>query len=87
MLKDDIYDRTELCGTIISDIRSADETQAYILYSGKGIGKSSVSKKVANLITDQKINKDVIRIKTTQNDNSHEGTFLENIFQYISFPY
>lgn len=83
MLKDDIYDRTELCGTIISDIRSADETQAYILYSGKGIGKSSVSKKVANLITDQKINKDVIRIKTTQNDNSHEGAFLENIFQYI----
>lgn len=79
----EIYDRTELCEDILSQITNATETQAFILYSGTGIGKSSVSRKIAKLADERKINKDIIRIKSLQNDNSQEGTFIKNIFQYI----
>lgn len=34
----EIYDRTELCENLISQIQNASETQAFILYSGTGIG-------------------------------------------------
>ncbi len=83
MINKEIYDRTELCNNIISQIEEANETQAFILYSGTGIGKSSVSKKIAKLVDERKINKDIIRIKSTQDDSSHEGAFISNIFQNI----
>lgn len=79
----EIYDRIELCEDIISLITNACETQAFILYSGTGIGKSSVSKKIAKMVDERKINKDIIRIKSAQNDNSQEGTFIKHIFQNI----
>lgn len=83
MAKEEIYDRIDLCNNIISDIQDTDETQAYILYSGTGIGKSSVSKKVAKLIAERNINKDVIHIKSAQDNSTYERFFLECIFRYI----
>lgn len=79
----EIYDRTELCENLISQIQNASETQAFILYSGTGIGKSSVSIKVAKLIDERNITKDVIHIKSTQDDSIQEGAFIANIFQNI----
>lgn len=72
-----------MCDDIISQIKDASETQAFILYAGTGIGKSSVSKKIAKLVNERNINKDVIRIKSTQDDSSQEGAFISNIFQNI----
>lgn len=83
MKNKEIYDRTELCDDIISQIKNASETQAFILYSGTGIGKSSVSMKIAKLVAERKINKDVIHIKSAQDNSSQEGVFISNIFQNI----
>lgn len=83
MAKDDVFDRVELCDSIISLIQNVDETQAYILYSGAGVGKSSVSKKISKLVVERNINKDIIRIISMPNTNEHEGAFLKNIFHAI----
>lgn len=83
MEKEEVYDRVELCNNIISLIQNSDETQAYILYSGIGVGKSSVSQKISKLVMEKHIEKDVICIKAYQNDNTGEWTFLNNIFNSI----
>lgn len=79
----DIYDRTELCDNILSQIVEAGETEAFILYAGTGVGKTSVSLKIANMITERKIKKDVIQIKSSQEKNLQEGAFISYIFQNI----
>lgn len=83
MANDDVLDRIELCDSIISLIQNIDETQAYILYSGVGVGKSSVSKKISKLVIERNINKDIIRIISMSDNAEHEGAFLKNIFQAI----
>lgn len=81
MQRDEIYDRYELCEKIISLIYNSIETEAYILYSRAGVGKSSVSKKIGQIIEEQKVAKDTIRIISAQdNHNIQEGLFLKNIF-------
>lgn len=87
MKSKEIYDRTELCDEIISKVVDANETQAFILYSGIGRGKSSVSRKISKLIDERKMNKDVIHVKSAQDDNSQEGAFISNIFQSIRKNY
>lgn len=81
--KDEIYDRIDLCNEIISEIQDIDETHAYILYSGTGVGKSSVSKKIAKIIIEKDLDKDAIQIQSAQDKNTYEGFFLECIFKYI----
>lgn len=87
MEKDEIYDRMNLCNEIISEIQDMDETQAYILYSGTGIGKSSVSKKIARLAKDQNLYMDVIQIQSVQDNKLCEGFFIECIFKCIRKHY
>lgn len=87
MKNKEIYDRKELCEELIKQIKDAKETQAYILYSGIGIGKTSVSQKLAKLINENKINKDVILIKSALDSTIQEGAFIKYIFESIKKYY
>lgn len=87
MSNKNLYDRKDFCEKIVNLIEKTQETRLFIIYSDVGVGKSAVSKKVKNII-DSNHNKDVIVIKSAQeNDSIQEGVFLKNIFKSIAKYY
>lgn len=81
MSSKELYDRKEFCEKIVNLIEKTEETSLFIIYSDVGVGKSTVSKKVKNII-DANHNKEVIVVKSAQeNDSIQEGVFLKNIFK------
>ena len=46
----ELYDRKEFCEKIVNLIEKTQETSLFIIYSDVGVGKTTVSKKVKNII-------------------------------------
>lgn len=87
MSKKELYDRKEFCEKIVNLIEKTQETSLFIIYSDVGVGKSTVSKKVKNII-DANHNKEVIVVRSAQeNDRIQEGLFLKNTFKSIAKYY
>ena len=87
MNKKELYDRKEFCEKIVNLIEKTQETSLFIIYSDVGVGKSTVSKKVKNII-DANHNKEVIVVRSSQeNARIQEGLFLKNISNSIAKYY